>query len=338
MICTMKALVIHAPRSASIDDVPDPLAGEGQVVVDVRRVGVCGTDLELFSGDMAYLASGRTTYPVRPGHEWTGEVSAVGSGVDEAWLGARVAGDTMLVCGRCDHCLRGSGQVCRNLVEVGISLGFDGALAEKVAVPVASVHRLPDSIDDTMGALVEPGANAFRAAAAANAEPGSRVLVWGAGAIGLLAAAFLRADGIDVHVIARRPARLDLARQLGIPASTPDSLPDEPFHAVIDATNDPLVPAAAIDRVEADGRVVLIGLSGRASTVDTRGIALKDLDVVGVLGGWPALDDVIARYADGRVDPRSLVAATVPLARGPDVLAGWHPGTPPPKIHIDPTA
>ena len=94
---------------------------------------------------MAYFASGRARYPLRPGHEWAGVVEAVGDGVDPVWLGRRVTGDTMLADGTCDRCRTGRRHVCRNLAEVGISMGVDGALAERLVVPADSLLELPDA-------------------------------------------------------------------------------------------------------------------------------------------------------------------------------------------------
>ena len=206
----------------------------------------------------------------------------------------------------CDRCRSGRGHVCRDLVEVGISRGFAGALAEKVVVPADSLHRLPDTVDDQAGALVEPGGNAWRAAAAAQLRPGSRLLVWGPGTIGLLAAAFARAEGAEVHVLGRSRPRLDLALRMGAAGAwTRDELPDAPFDAIIDATDDPSVPAAALELVEPGGRVVYVGLAGSPSTIDTRDLVLKDVTAVGILSGSPGLAPAIAHYADVSVDPRS---------------------------------
>jgi 2-desacetyl-2-hydroxyethyl bacteriochlorophyllide A dehydrogenase len=333
----VRAIVIQRPGQATLEDVPDPVAGVGEVVVDVDRVGVCGTDLELFRGEMPYLATGRAWYPLRPGHEWSGRVTAVGDGVDDAWTGARVTGDTMLACGTCHRCVDGRRNLCRNLVEVGISLGRDGALAERIAVPVTSLHRLPESVDDTAGALVEPGGNAWRAADAAGAAPGVRVLVWGAGTIGLLATAFAAAAGAEVHVVARNDERRALAERLGATSVGPATeLPQIRFDAVIDATTDASVPAAAIEQVQPGGRVVFIGLSGGPSVVDTRQLVLREITAVGILSGSAGLRPAIERYADGSVDPRPVVSATLPLERAPEVLAGWRPSAPAPKVHFDP--
>lgn len=333
----MRALVLTGPRRAEIQDVPVPIPGEGDVVIDVTRVGICGTDAELFSGEMAYLHSGRSWYPLRPGHEWCGVVREVGEGVDPAWIGRRVTGHTMLWCGRCDRCRDGRRHVCREMVEVGVALGFDGALAERLRVPAESLLALPDEVDDVAGALVEPGGNAWRCAAAAHAGPGTRVLVWGSGSIGRLVAAFSAAAGAEVHLVGRREASLEGAGAFGVTAAwTQDQIPDLPFHAVVDATNDPQVPARAVERVEPGGRVVLIGLAGEPSLVDTRDLVLRDVSAVGILGGSPGLSEAIDHYANGTVDPRSLVAATVGLEALPAVLAGTYDGPTGPKIHCDP--
>ena len=207
----MRALVITGAGSARVEDVEVPVPGAGQVVVDVRRAGICGTDVELFTGQLAYFAQGKIGFPIRPGHEWCGVVSALGDGVDPGWLGARVTGDTMLGCGHCPRCAAGRGHVCADRREVGI-VHWPGALAEKVLVRASSLYRLPDAIDDRAGALVEPGGNGWRAASAAHAGPGKRILVCGPGTIGLLTTAFATAMGAEVHIWALARDREDWPR------------------------------------------------------------------------------------------------------------------------------
>ena len=260
----MRALVITGRESARVEEVKIPVPGAGQVVVDVRRAGICGTDVELFTGQLAYFAQGKTRFPLRPGHEWCGVISGLGAGVDPGWLGVRVTGDTMLGCGRCARCRAGHGHVCADRREVGI-VGWAGALAEKVLVPASSLYRLPDAIDDRVGALVEPGGNAWRAASAAQARPGRRILVCGPGTIGLLTTAFARAAGAEVHILAMDRGRKDLASSFGASGYwTADDPPPGTYDAVIDATDDHQMPAAALARAEPAGRVVYIGISGRA--------------------------------------------------------------------------
>jgi threonine dehydrogenase-like Zn-dependent dehydrogenase len=196
---------------------------------------------------------------------------------------------------------------------------------------------LPDTVDDAAGAMVEPGGNAWRAAAAAHAGPGRRVLVWGAGTIGLLAAAFAAAAGAEVHLVARRASSLELALTFGVSRTwSPDRLPDVPIHAVIDATDDPDVPAAAVRLVEPGGRVVCFGLAGTPSRIDTRDLVFGDITAVGILGGSPGLAHAIEHYADGRVDPMPLIGRTVGLDEAPAVLSGAIRGETGPKAQIDP--
>jgi threonine dehydrogenase-like Zn-dependent dehydrogenase len=335
----MRAYVLNAPGEGGVQEVPAPAAALGEVVVDVERVGVCGTDIDFFTGDMAYLHSGHASYPIRLGHEWAGRVASVGNGVDSAWVGRRVMGDTMLGDGTCPRCRKGHQHVCESRQELGVRGGRPGALAEQVAVPATSLHPLPDSVDSVAGALVEPGGNAFRAARAAALAPGDRALVLGPGTIGLLAAMFARAAGAEVHLMGRSEDSLGFARSLGFEhVWTEDNLPDLSFDAVLDASNAAHLPARALDLVEPAGRVVYIGLAGSPSHIDTRTLVLKDVTAVGVLSGSTGLDATIAAYASGAVDPRPLVAATVGLEQVGAVLAGERPeaASPGPKIHVDP--
>ena len=333
----MRALVLTGPHQAQVQQVRAPVAGAGQVVVDVERVGICGTDMELYTGEMGYLRTGAAWYPLRPGHEWCGVVSAVGADVDAGWVGHRVTGDTMLGCGRCDRCRGGRHHVCANRSEIGIRSGFPGALAERIAVPATALHRLPDTVDATLGALVEPGGNALRCVRAADLAPGERLLVLGTGTIGLLVALFARADGVQVHLLGKD--ELGLARTLGFAGAwTRESLPSLSWDAVVDASTGAALPALALDLVEPGRRIVYIGLAGSPSTVDTRDLVLKDVTAVGILGASAGLAGTIAAYADGSVDARPLVAATVGLDQAGDILAGHRPAGagPGPKIHIDP--
>ena len=319
----MRALVLTAPGRAEVREVPAPVAGPGQVVVDVARAGVCGTDVELFTGEMSYLHSGVASYPLRPGHEWSGTVREVGPGVDTSWTGRRVTGDTMIGCGHCRRCRAGRHHVCPDRHELGIRDGLPGALAERMAFPAAYLHALPDTVDATAGALVEPAGNAQRCVDAAGLEPGERLLVLGTGTIGLLTAMLGRARGFEVHLLGQE---LGFARSLGFgDAWTRESLPDLAWDAVVDATNAPTMPHLAAALVEPGRRVVYIGLAGTPSTIDTRDVVLKDVTVVGVLGASAGLATAVAAFASGAVDPRPLVAATVGLEQAAGVLAGQRP-------------
>ena len=179
ILASMRAFVVQGPRRAGVETVDPPRPGPGEVVVEVATVGLCGTDAEFYSGEMAYLAEGSAAYPIRLGHEWSGVVAAVGDGVDDGWIGRRVTGDTMLPCRSCARCKDGRGHLCEDRHEVGIRRGWPGALAERLPMPVTALHPLPDSVDDVAGALVEPGGNALRAVRAARVAAATGCSSWG---------------------------------------------------------------------------------------------------------------------------------------------------------------
>jgi threonine dehydrogenase-like Zn-dependent dehydrogenase len=335
----VRAFVLTGPREFEVQEVAPPVAAPGGVVIDVQRVGVCGTDVEFFTGEMQYLHDGFAKFPMRLGHEWMGTVTAVGDGVDESWRGRRVTGDTMLGCGTCRRCLQGNQHVCEFRFEVGIRGGFPGALAEQLAMPVTALQALPDSVDDALGALVEPGGNALRSVWGANLATGDRLLVLGPGTIGLLVGLIGRSLGAEVHLMGRSARSIEFAKTLGFEGAwTEAELPELPWDAVIDASNAPSLPAKALDLVEPAKRVVYVGLAGSPSQMDTRTLALKDVTAVGILSASPGLAGTIDLYASGAVDPRPLIAATVGLESTGSILAGERPvgAGDGPKMHIDP--
>lgn len=335
----MRAFVVTAPLHAEVMEVPDATAGPGEAVVAVQQVGVCGTDTAFFTGTMPFLHDGRAQYPMRLGHEWMGTVAAVGDGVDHAWIGRRVTGDTMLGCRQCERCNAGYQHTCGNRLEVGVLGGKAGALAEFIAVPASSLFALPDDVDDAQGAMVEPSGNAMRSVLAAQLEPGERMLVVGAGTIGLLTALIARARGIDVHILGRSQRTRDFAGSLGFEhVWHADDLPALAWHAVVNASHSSDIPAWSVQQVQPGRRVVYVGLSGEPSAIDTRDLVYRDITAVGILSGSPAMQQVIDAFASGAVDPRPLIAATVGLADTGAVLAGVRPAGSGagPKFHIDP--
>jgi threonine dehydrogenase-like Zn-dependent dehydrogenase len=337
----MRAFVVTAPRRGEVQEVDDLVATADQLLVDVERAGICGTDVELYSGVMAYIGQGKTHFPLRPGHEWVGRVRSVGPDADVSWVGTRVTGDTMLGCGTCRFCLGGRHWVCPYRKEVGITDGWPGALAEQQLIPARLAHLIPEHVSVTSGALVEPGGNSLRAAEATLAGPGSRVLVLGAGTIGLLAAQFLLARGADVHLAGKRASSLQLGRDLGV-STTYDldeiAISNERFDAVIDATSSNTSPVIAARLVDPGGRIVLIGLSGTPSLLDTRDLVLADITTVGILSASPGLDGAIEAFTTGAVKPDSIVSEVIGLADIASRLEGKRglAAGPGPKVHVDP--
>lgn len=334
----MRAFVLTGPREASVRQVEEPEPGPGQVVVDVAGAGVCGTDVEFFTGAMPYLHDGQASYPIRIGHEWCGHASVLGDGVGASWLGAFVTGDTMLGCGRCDRCRTGRHHVCEDRFEVGVRRGWNGALAEKLLMPASALRRLPDGMTPSAGALVEPGGTVVRALEAAGVEAGSRLCVWGAGTLGLLAVLFGGTSGAVVDVVEPRGASRALALELGAgEAFAPEDAPSSGYDAVIDMSTGRDVPARAVEQVEPAGRVVLVGLSPTPSELDTRRAVLRDVAVIGILAASAGLERAIGLLAEEGAGVERLVAGTVGLGEVADVLAGRRESpTGAPKFLVDP--
>ena len=230
--------------------------------------------------------------------------------------------------------------VCENRSEIGIRGSYPGALAEKLRVPAGALLRLPDDVDDTAGAMVEPGGNALRAVRAAAVTTGERLLVVGTGTIGLLAAQFAgrrrrpgpprRGRRAWPGVRARRVASVRPPRSYDLPTCPSTRSSMRPTRMA--------VPAQSCTSSSPGGGWSSSASSAEPSLVDSREIALKDVTAVGILGASAGLAGTISAYAAGAVDPRPLVAAVVGLDRAHDALAGWRPdhASSAPKIHVDP--
>jgi len=337
----VRAFLIPSPGEGVVGNVAPPTAGTDQVVIDVLRAGICGTDVSIFHRDderARHTRTHRPLRPLRPGHEWSGRIVDVGDGVPNEWLGRRVTGDTMIGCDHCARCADGRHHVCHERFEVGIRGDWPGALAEQLVMPIRSLYELPDAVSYEAGAMVEPGANAYRAVAAAAIRPGFRVLVAGPGTIGLLGLLHALARDAEVHVLGVDAAALGLAASLGAHGAwTAESLPKLPWDAVINATDDAAMPQRAVELVEPGRRVVLIGSAHAPATIDTRMLMGKDVTAVGILGGSAGLAATIAAYASGAVDPTPLIARTIGLDGVANALSGHAPrpgGRP--KTLVDP--
>src|SRR5688572_7970082 len=335
----MRAFLVTGPRAASVAEVPEPHAMEGHVVIDVIRAGVCGTDVELFTGSMPYLHDGSTSYPVRIGHEWCGRVRELGGGVDPDWTDALVTGDTMVGCGRCARCQAGKHHVCEERFELGIRDGLPGALAERLLFPAVALRRLPDDMDPVAGALIEPAGSALRAVRAARLSPGGAICIWGSGTLGLLALQFALAEGVVADVVGVRPEQLRLAAELGARSTySPDQVPGRGYAAVVDLSTAREAPSRAVEIVEPGGIVVLVGIAEEPSVIDTRRVVLRDVTVVGILAASAGLDGAIAMFAAGRIRTEPLVAEVVGLDEVEEVLRGARPPSSAgaPKTLVDP--
>ena len=182
----MKAILITEPPHFEVTSVPDPRCGPGQVVIRTAYCGICGTDLEILRGSMP---AGFARYPVVPGHEWTGVVEEVESGVTTYRVGDRVSVEGYLPCGRCPRCLAGEFNLCPGHEQIGMT--HNGGLAEYVAAPARSCHRVSEHVGLDEALMVEPASTVVRGIERAHPRPRSTAAVIGCGPIGLIAARVL---------------------------------------------------------------------------------------------------------------------------------------------------
>lgn len=258
----MRAVVIDGPGRVGCREVPDPVPGQGEIVVTVRAAGICGTDLHLLAGDLPY-----DHFPLIPGHEFCGEVAAVGPDVDEAWVGRLVVCDPNLPCGECEECRRGRSNLCERYEALGVTL--EGAAAEFVRVPVDRAYALPPGMDLDAAVLIEPLACAVHGLDLLPRRPGDRHLIYGAGPMGVLMAMLVtEVAGEPVVMIEPDDTRRELARELGftVARSGTDLDPNDRFDAVVDCTG--AVPAIedGLGRVRRGGVMMLFGVAARDAT------------------------------------------------------------------------
>jgi L-iditol 2-dehydrogenase len=333
----VKAVVVCEPNRFEVsDDVPAPEPAAGQALVHVRATTVCGTDQKIFAG----LFPG-TRFPHIPGHEFSGEVVGVGSGVQEFARGDRVGVEVHVGCGRCARCLEGLYQLCLNYgrPETGHAhIGFTvpGGLAEYVAVDVKALHKLPEQLSWDQGAFCDNVGVALYAVERGGLRPGEQVVVIGAGAFGALAAQVARAMGaarvILVGTRAERTARLEGLADAVIVARGDEAVDltrqalggDGGADLVIEFAGTPEAARQAILLARRGGRVVLAGSTGpgrELSGVDLSTIVRGHLDIYGSLANPRGISrrglELIAR---GLVDVGPLITHHFALA---DFSTAW---------------
>lgn len=311
----MRAAYCTAAGEFEIREVPVPTPGPQEVLLRVRSCGVCGSDLHWFHG----------LFPppvVCPGHEIAAEVVACGPEVQAIRAGDRVALEPLRVCGICPPCRVGQYQVCQQLQILGLSC--DGGFAEYVTIPAARVYRLPETLDFTTGALAEPAAVCVHGVRLARVSVGDRVLVLGAGTIGLLSVLAARAAGAtEVVVTARYQHQARMARQLGATLVFSPG-PEEnsefaaffrncPADVVIETVGGQSASIeTALTAVRPRGTLVVLGVFTRAVTFNALLLVTKEVRVVGSLTygrhrDRADFDDALQILAAHREQARQLV-------------------------------
>jgi threonine 3-dehydrogenase len=288
----MQALVkARAERGLWLEDVPEPEYGINDVLIRVRRTGICGTDVHIYQWDQ--WAQQTIPVPMVIGHEFVGTIAAVGSNVSDFEVGDLVSGEGHVTCGRCRNCLAGRRHLCAYTSGVGVNR--PGAFAEYIALPVTNIWRHHLGISEDIAAIFDPFGNAVHTALAFPVL-GEDVLISGAGPIGLMAIPIVRHAGARyVAVTDLNPFRLALARKMGaIIAVDPRETSvaqvqqrlgmQEGFDVGLEMSGSPAAFAEMIDNMCHGGRIAVLGIPSKPMETDWRKIIFNMLTIRGIYG------------------------------------------------------
>jgi len=335
----MKALLLSEYSKLDItNEMPRPVPGPGELLVNIAACGICGSDVHGYDG-----SSGRRIPPLVMGHEAAGTVAEIGPGVRQFAVGDRVTFDSTVYCGECDYCRSGEVNLCDNRQVVGVSCGDyrrHGAFAEYVVVPERIVYRLPDELSFTEAAMLEAVSVALHAVHEAALRGGETALVVGSGMIGLLTLQAARAGGCSrVFVADIDSSRLKLAHDMG---------PDEVIHAsgadliaeilrltggkgvdvVLEAVGRTETIAASIDSVRKGGTVVLIGNITPEVKLPLQKVVSRQIRLQGTAASSGEYPEAIELMRAGAIRVGPLITAVAPLEDGPQWFERLHRGEP----------
>ena len=319
----MKALVKYAAGEGNMElrEVAEPWPGPGEVQIQVVAASICGSDLHIWRGDIGIPMR----FPVIPGHEFAGVVTAVGEGVKGVRVGERVTGEnTRTACGVCRQCATGSYNLCRQRLATGYA--HDGAFAPYVVVPAVRVHKLPDNVDFRSGALTDPSACAYHAVQELTGiNAGDFVLITGPGPMGLLSLQYAKANGgIAVLVGTEKDARrLALGAELGADYTFGgDDVADrvleltkgEGVEVVLECSGAEAAAQLGLATVRREGKFTQIGIFGRPIQFDLDQVLYKEVRLIGSFSqkylGW---ERALELCSQGGIKVAPLITHTFPL-------------------------
>ena len=328
----MKAARFHGPKDIRIENVEAPTVRPGTVAIDVAWCGICGTDLhEYLDGPIFIPAHGHPhplsheQEPVIMGHEFSGTIAQLGDGVTDLAVGDPVVVEPFFACGNCGPCRTGHYNLCTSMGFIGLA-GGGGGLSERIVVERRWVHPV-GGIPLDQAALIEPLSVGHHAFTRSGARAGDVAFVGGAGPIGLLLAAVLKAEGLTVIVSELSEARKAIARSTGVADHVLDPSTDDVVSRVRELTGgrgadvcfecssnngtlDQLIAA-----VRPAGVVVNVSIWSQRATIDMQAIVLKEIDLRGTIAYAHDHPATIKLVQDGRIDLAPFITARIPLER-----------------------
>ncbi|MFK7892983.1 MAG: alcohol dehydrogenase catalytic domain-containing protein [Granulosicoccus sp.] len=322
----MKALNYPARGEILLGDMIDPVAAAGQVLIDVKASGICGTDIEVLHGNY-----GTSAFPVVPGHEFSGIVVDIGDGVKSVRTGDRVVIDPNLACGDCDACGRGRSNLCVNLGAYGVTV--NGGFADFCSVNAEAVHGI-GTLDFETAALAEPLACVLNGIHAIDATTARHALIFGAGPIGLIMATTLQVQGVEsIQIVDIDPLRVELAESLGFNGivSAPDTL--KGFHQsvdlVIDCTGVAAVAQELVSFAIDGGKVLFFGVCPADAEIHIHPHELfrRQLTLAGSHSLIRNIPDALAILQADPAKFRALISDCLPLDEIPAFLDGSRKST-----------
>ncbi|HTK08198.1 MAG TPA: zinc-dependent alcohol dehydrogenase family protein [Ktedonobacteraceae bacterium] len=312
----MRAVIIDKPGEIRIGTVPDPTPGPDELIVKVGACGICGTDLHISEGEFP-----PTPYPIVPGHEFAGEIVAVGKNVPKGnfSVGTRIAADPSLFCGHCIFCRTGHGNLCLEWNAIGDTV--DGAFAEYVSVPVANAYLIPDHVSFREAALIEPVSCAVHGIHRLEPKLGDSMLIVGAGTMGLLLLQLaLRGGASRVAVMDLNTQRLTLAEKLGAyktATNLDELLSVEPlgFDCVIDATGVAPAIETALRGVKRGGKFMVFGVAHKEARVAISPFSIynDEITIVGSMAVLNSYQQAVDLVSGGAINTKAMLTEAFPL-------------------------
>ena len=328
----MKAIRFMAPETIEYGEVPQPIAKDDEVLAEIAYAGFCATDIELLTGEMIHIKNGNTTYPLIPGHEWSGTVVAVGKNVRDFKIGDKVTSDVSLGCGTCDNCRKGHYNLCPNREVVGSFRNRQGVFAQYIAAPERHLYKIPASLSLEEAALAEPAATAMYAIEKARIPAGAQVLVIGDGPIGQLAAQLANLSGASRVILAGSwDSKLAVAKDCGIAhtinyhnediVTRSQELTDGGPEIIIETSGSNAALDMAVRALKPTGRIVAVSwYSGAKVEVAMNTLIVKDGELIGSLASPNAFAPVLRYMAEGKLNVKPLITHVKALNEVEDVV------------------